>query len=276
MKKSIFLSIVICVITILILVFCNNTDNRELSYEGSKFLLHATINQQNGIVIYGYSNNEYDEMMLEGSQALFGENECIFINRYNSIIKYDYTSKKENVICSGEAIDYFTLYNNNSISFSSEEHIFLFDHTKKQKNVIVEDNGSIIHSWSEDGNNLYYSDIDCQIKCFNLISENTEYICDGYNPIVSGSKLAYKNEGFLYIRDLITNETIQYSGCAYSYCFSPDGEALLIEDEMSLLSGIKNKIMYGHSLVLWDYKHNKSATVVEVCLPTPNMVCDWK
>ena len=76
MKKSIFLSIVICVITILILVFCNNTDNRELSYEGSKFLLHATINQQNGIVIYGYSNNEYDEMMLEGSQALFGENEC--------------------------------------------------------------------------------------------------------------------------------------------------------------------------------------------------------
>ena len=276
MKKTIFILIVICVITVFIFAFFNSNDE-YLLYDGSKLLLNATLEQQNGIVIYDYSKNEYDEIMLEGSQALFGENNCVFLKKYNSIVKYDYNSDKEDVIYSGEEIDYFTICNDNRISFSSNEHIFLFDHTKNEKIVIVKDNGSKIHAWSDDGNFLYYSDMDDRIKCLNLNSSNVEYICDGYAPIVNGFKLAYMNQGNLYIRDLNTNETIEYDGYAYSYCFSPNGDALLIEDNISLRSAIKNNFMiYRHSLIIWEYKSNKKAIAVEACLATPNMVCDWK
>ena len=77
-----------------------------------------------------------------------------------------------------------------------------------------------------------------------------------------------------------TNTEYEYNGKAYSYCFSPTGREVLIEDELSIWTAIKNifrnGIVLGHSVIVWDYENNKRNTIIDACTSVPNLICGWE
>ena len=84
----------------------------------------------------------------------------------------------------------------------------------------------------------------------------------------------------LIVKELMTEKEYKYDGSAYSYCFSPNGDVLLVEDEISIVTAVKNffdnDIVLGHSIFVWDYANNKRNTLVDSCVSVPNLICDWK
>lgn len=234
----------------------------------------------NAITMYDCSKEEFHKISTNGLQAVWSENNAIFLNQYDSISEYNLNTNEETIIYQGELFDFFTISNDNTISISKDNYIFLYDKESKEKKILIRDNGSKIHSWSDDGEILYYSDENERIKAVNILSGKVKDYAIGYDPIVCGTKLAYKNNDMLMVKNLMTGYEYKYIGCAYSYCFSPNSDVLLVEDEISIVTGVKNlfnnDVVLGHSVVVWDYANNKRNTLIDSCVSAPNLVCDWK
>lgn len=232
------------------------------------------------ITMYDCSREEFRSISADGLQAVWSENNTILLNRFDSICEYNLDTNEETIIYQGESFDFFAICNDNSISISKDNFIFLYEKESKDKKILVQDNGSQIHSWSDDGEILYYSDVNGNIKTVNTLSGEVVDYAIGYDPIVCETKLAYKNKDALIVKNLVTEDEYQYNGSAYSYCFSPDSDVLLVEDEIPIRIAVKNlfanDIVLGHSIIAWDYASHKRNTLIDSCVASPHLICDWK
>lgn len=182
----------------------------------------------------------------------------------------------------GEPIDYFTLVSDNLISFSSGRKICIFDLAECKKTTIVEDNATKYHSWRK--GNLIYTNTSDEVLEFNLTKNASKKLFDGREPIVSSDNnvIAYKAlDGKLNVFNFITNKRYVYNGSAYYYCFSPEANMLLIEDEMKLFTSLKNLMfngkIIGHCIFVWDYEnHNKTYEVLNECTAGAGEGFSWK
>lgn len=277
MKKYIgVLGIIIIMLILCVTIFFLKN---PIDIEG-KILLNMTHNGKNGITIYDCSKREFQELSLGGLAARFLDGSTIFIDRYDIITKYDLNTKKETMVYNDEPFDFFVPINDICLSISIDNCIFLYNLETKEKSLLVQNNGSKIHSWSKSGDVLYYSDINNKIISFDVLSGEINEIGIGYDPVICCYNIAYKNKDKLIVKNMQTDKEYIYNGMAYSYCFSPDGSKLVIEDEISISTAIKNffkkDIVLGHRIVVWNYESNHKDTIIDSCISTPNMVCDWK
>ncbi len=276
MKKHIYI-FGVAIILILLIKFVHVKDSIDIN---GQILFNLDNSGTNAITMYDCSKEEFYKISTNGLQAVWSENNAIFLNQFDVISEYNLNTNEETIIYQDEPFDFFTICNDNTISISKDNYIFLYDKESKEKKILIRDNGSQIHSWSDDGEILYYSDENRRIKAVNILSGKVKDYVIGYDPIVCGAKLAYKNNDVLIVKNLITENEYQYDGSAYSYCFSPDRDVLLVEDEISIVTAVKNlfdnDIVLGHSIVVWDYANNKRNTLIDSCVSVPNLICDWK
>lgn len=245
-----------------------------------QILLAKDNNGRNEIAIYDCSNNEFTKISSSGLQAVFLGNESVLLHQFDTICEHNLVTDDEKIIYQDEPFDFFAVCSDKALSLSKDNYIFLYSKETREKKVLVSDNGSETHSWSDDGEILYYSDQNERIKAVNVLSGNTKECAAGYDPIVCKDVLAYKNKDKLIVKNLKTKNEYRYDGSAYSYCFSPNSNALIIEDEISFTDAVKNffdgGVVLGHSLVVWDFENNESSTLMDSCVSVPNMICDWK
>lgn len=279
MKYKKYIIIIITIIFVLITCIVIFIHKTPIHIEGT-LLLHMTYNGKDTIGIYDCSKREFHDLSLGGLQARFFDDDTILINDFDIITKYDVNSKDKTILYHGDAFEYFTSVSGRYLSITKDNCIFLYDIYTKENNILVQDVGSKIHSWSKTGDVLYYSNVNNKVVAYDVLAGEINEIGVGYDPIVRGSYIAYKDKDELFVKDMRTNKEYKYCGSSYSYCFSPDGSRIIIEDEMTIGTAVKNfitkDIVLGHRLVIWDYKSNQSNTIIDSCLSTPNMICDWK
>lgn len=180
-----------------------------------------------------------------------------------------------------ETMDYFTMVNDSAISFSNGKNICTFDLKKRIKTILAADNGAKYHGW-RDGK-LIYANTDDEIVEYDLSGGNEIKLADGREPIVSADNnvIAYKDlDGKLNVFNIKTNERYIYNGYVYYYCFSPKSDMLLIEDEMKLLTSLKNMLVsgrtIGHRIIVWDYRNNNKIKVLDECTAGAGEGFSWK
>lgn len=277
MRRKLFCIFLLAVFSIICIMCINfiaeNSDG--VNFEGD-VLMHITRNGENDLVLFRCGNNSFFDIPLTGRRAIFANNNSIFVDQYDSIIEYDFASMQMKTVYNGEKINYFAIYNDTQISIATENSILLYDYITQEKREIINGNVSPVHSWSADGKNLYYSDNKNTIRSLNLLTGETEELYAGYAPIVFDSKIAYQNEGKLIVRNMCTDHVFEFDAYVYNYCFAPSGKEILLEIEMSAWAGVKNGMITGHQLLVWNFETGQTETLVEAFVPAVNSVCDCK
>lgn len=281
MKKRInsFSVIIVLMITILV-VYIMLSHEKAIDISGLILLRTTPDNSSNTITIYDCFKKEFNPLPVSGYGALFSENDSIFVQGYDTISEYDLNTGEEKLIYQGDPFDYFTVCKSDLLSISRDNSIFLYDIKSKESIVLINDNSSSVHSWSENGDVLYYSDLNNKIKSVNILSGKIEEIGEGNDPVVCGFNIAYRNNNRLIVKNIQTGKKYEYFGGSYSYCFSPTVKELLVEDEMTIDTGLRNVftggIFIGHRVVVWDYANNRKNTIIDVSVPDFRLICDWK
>ncbi len=173
------------------------------------------------------------------------------------------------------------------IAYVDEKHFSLVEESKLIlvnimdgfKKVIAEDVGNHIHSWSGDGKTVYYSmhptDENNKICRLNIETNKKEILFDGIAPRVSkdGNLIAYYSNDTdekLIVKDLQSDHEWKYDGAPVKFCLSPDGEYVAVVEQW------RGPWFYaGHTVKIWDYKANKSQTVVPKYANGQCVDIDW-
>ncbi len=213
------------------------------------------------------------------------DNEALFAYSYynNSIKKINLlTDDIEAVYDMGEEIYYYTKVNDSEISFLDTHYsIYILNLNNNEKRLVVDDSFASYHGW-RDGK-LIYSNTNREIIEFNPETNNKRKLLDGgLAPIVSpsGDAIAFKDLDFkLNVYNFETNKQYTF-GLADYYCFSPESDMLLIEDGMTLFTALKNlflqKIVLGHRILVWDYRNNRTTTILDACKSGAGLGFSWK
>lgn len=153
-----------------------------------------------------------------------------------------------------------------------EREIRLLDLETKEECTVIYDSDSESHSWSNDGRVLYYGtrlgDKNV-IKIYDIEKDKSAILCEGDYPVISpdGTKIAFMKNDSLVIMDLNNKDKWIYDGNVYAYGFSPDSTKLVVEDYLSKLTFLKNLLynerIFGHRVLVWDYKDNAKKVIVD-------------
>lgn len=276
MKKYALISGVAVILILCVKIFyAHNTIDLE-----GKILLNMNNDGNKEIIVYDCRTKEFQNTGINEFQAVLSKNNTLLINEYNAISEYDLNTKEKTTVYQGETFDFFAICNDKLLSLSNDNCIFLYNIETQEKKIIVQDNGSTVYSWSDNGEVLYYSDKNNKIKSVNILSGKIKENGIGRDPVICGYDMAYRNGDKLIVKNLQTNTEYEYNGKVYSYCFSPTGREVLIEDELSIWTAIKNifrnGIVLGHSVVVWDFENNKRNTIIDACTSVPNLICGWE
>ena len=268
----------LCIFSLIVLsIICVKLNflNNDTSIDGK--ILFCMINDRPAI--YDSSDKTIKQLDASAFQAVFAGDGTILLNKYDRICKYNADTGESTIIYQGESFDFLTVCNDKLLSLSKDNLIYLYDMEKRQKEILLQDSGSCIHAWSDDGKFLYYSDMTNKIKCLDTLANEITEIGTGRSPVVRNSFIAYKDKDRLIVENLKTGKKYSYSGAAYTYCFSPSGKELLIETEMTLNTGIKNLFqngtVLGHKLIVWNYEENRKSTVVDSGIKSSSLIFDW-
>lgn len=274
MKKSILYSIIIILAVYAVSIIYWSVSKSNLfdsNAMGNGNLLMADYNKDDvkGITVYNLDKQTEIDFISDGSKGIFLNNNLILFKRGNSILSYDIKNGEEKIVYTNdEYIDDFSLYSQNKIVIYQNETTVIQDIQSNETEQLVLENLMGEISVTKDATTIYYSDGESIIK-YDIETDNSSIVESGTNPkIYDDTKIAFRNaDGELVVKDLISNDVWKYKGQAYNYCFSPCGKFVVVEDEMSLQTGIlnlfKNQRVLGHKVVIWEYETGKTQTVVE-------------
>ena len=271
MKKIAFalIAVILCISMYCILIGGKNTQDLK-----GKITYTSYENRIRGVNILDLKTGQKDFIPNFNAIKPINSNR-VLLSSYEEIVDYDLENKSINAeynIGENYYYDYFSVKDDKTISLSkSSKTIELFDlNTQEWKNV-VSDNNSEYYSWFNDI--LVYSNNNDEIIEYNVVSGEKKVIGHGRKPLISSdyTTIAYMNsDRKLTVMKRDTGKQYVYKGEAYDYCFSPEGNWLLIEDETEGLIFFKNLLFNGiiksHQLLVWDYKNNKKTTLVETCM----------
>ena len=274
MKKAYIIIIILAVFVVSIICWSVSKSSLfDSNAMGNGNLLMADYNKDDvkGIKIYNLDKQTEIDFISDGSKGVFLNNNLILFKRGNSILSYDIINGDEKIVyINDEYIDNFSLYSQNKIVIYQNENTVIQDLQNNEAEQFVLENLMGEISITKDATTIYYSNGESIIKC-DIETDNSSIVENGTNPkIYNDTKIAFSNaDGELVVNDLISNDVWKYKGQAYNYCFSPCGKFVVVEDEMSLQTGIlnlfKNQRVLGHKVVLWEYETGKTQTVVESC-----------
>ena len=160
------------------------------------------------------------------------------------------------------------------IGYINEDHFSIVDRGQLilvnindgSKKVLTEDIGIDIHSWSGDGNTVYYSlysnnQKDSLYK-LNIVTNTKEFLFEGRCPQVSkdGTLIAYipdYQKSVLKVKQLNGKNEWEYYGPVLKYCFSPNGQYLATVEYWRGFGYYD-----GYTVKILDYKTGKTQTVV--------------
>lgn len=288
MKKNKKCAVLIVLFLLLALCLIISRFTNTIKLEGK--ILFNTRNDDRfstGITIYDCLNDEFIELPITGGRAAFwGEDKILFDNA--SIYEYDLNTSQIKMVYQDENINYFTPKDKDSFSFSKDNSIFLYNIKSGETILLVENVGgnSGAHSWSNDGNILYYShdSYPPKIKSYDIHTNEIKDVTEGSEPTVCGTNIAFVKKGVLFVKDLKSGKEYRYSGNSYNYCFSPDGNIIVLQDAMSIHTAIKLIIKEGikdapvllDSVAVWDYKNNSKKILIDAINSSPELICDWR
>lgn len=282
MKKKVLIISLIILIGVIVFYICRGVKkidlNGTISYHQYNDKTH---------VIYFLDLNTKEQRFIPDytSVKYLTDNEALFAYSYynNSIKKINLlTDDIEAEYVSGEEALYYTKVNDSEISFDDTHYnIYILNLNNNEKRLVVDDSFASYHGW-RDGK-LIYSNTNREIIEFNPETNNKRKLLDGgLAPIVSpsGDAIAFKDLDFkLNVYNFETNKQYTF-GLADYYCFSPESDMLLIEDGMTLFTALKNlflqKIVLGHRILVWDYRNNRTTTILDACEAGAGLGFSWK
>lgn len=274
MKRRIIILFIIVLVLSMLLLMCSIPQN-TIDLKGQILL---RMPEDDMLTIYDLSTKETKKLPLKRNPVFFGNDKILFADC--NIYEYDLNTNELTTLYESEVdIDYITVRNNESVSFSKGNLIYLYDTQNDKSTAFIWDNGSEIHSWSDDGNTLYYSDVNKKIKAVDMNTNKVKEITQGFSPVANGLVIAYsmKNNG-LVVKNLQTGTEYKYNGSPFNYLLSPDGKILLIEEQNMPFGTMVKNIITGNSNILggcilaWDYENNLKKDVItdEYCY-----IYDW-
>ena len=187
-KYAWILGIAIILILGIKIFYAHNTIDLE-----GKILLNMNNDGGKEIIVYDCRTKEFQNTGINEFQAVLSKNNTLLINEYNAISEYDLNTKEKTTVYQGETFDYFAVCNDKLLSLSNDNYIFLYNIETQEKKIIVQDNGSTIYSWSDNGEVLYYSDKNNKIKSVNILSGEIKENGIGRDPVICGYEMAYRN-----------------------------------------------------------------------------------
>lgn len=282
MKKKFLIISLILLIGVIVFYICRGVKKIDLNGTISYHQYNDKIHE-----IYFLDLNTKEQRFIPDytSVKYLTDNEALFAYSYynNSIKKINLlTDDIEAVYDMGEEIYYYTKVNDSEISFLDTHYsIYILNLNNNEKRLVVDDSSSGCHGW-RDGK-LIYSNTNREIIEFNPETNNKRKLLDGgLAPIVSpsGDAIAFKDLDFkLNVYNFETNKQYTF-GLADYYCFSPESDMLLIEDGMTLFTALKNlflqKIVLGHRILVWDYRNNRTTTILDACKSGAGLGFSWK
>lgn len=150
--------------------------------------------------------------------------------------------------------------NTSHISLSTNNGIYVIDLATESAKCVLK-SATAKHSWSKYGNMYHELDIDNEksIYKYNLSTSRDEFVINGSSPKVSSEEkiLAYRRGQKLFVRDLKTGEEYVYPYNVFDYCLVEDGRYVAV---VEYYRGID--LYDGYSVRIWDYKNDKTYTVV--------------
>lgn len=272
--------LIMSVFCCLTLVGCNlsNTDSDEklnTNTISGKILFRDPIieggTKSQGLVILDPSTTSITPIGVYGENARFmGSASKVLVGSVNEIEIFDILTKEivyvyqiDNPSTQGGEIAYV---DENHFSIVEGDKLILVDIQNNSKTVIAEDIGNGIHSWSSDGNNVYYSTHpegeNNKICRLNIETNKKEILFNGITPRISndGNFVAYSSDGMnrkLIVKDLQNGEEWGYDGSPVKFCFSPDSEYIAVVEYWR-----EPWYFDGYTVKIWDYKAGKTQIVV--------------
>jgi hypothetical protein len=151
----------------------------------------------------------------------------------------------------------------NLISFTRENKLYLYDKTMNKEHFIYEGVG--YYSWNNDGKYFLFSK-DGNICTYDMVTNKIDELFPGGQPEYSKDNkyMAYIASpsivgNILVVREMATDKEWKYkSNGIYYYKFSPDDEHIAIIQENTTI-----KWFYGQEIKLWNFKSNKTAMLEE-------------
>ena len=282
MKKKFLIISLILLIGVIVFYICSSMKKIDLNGTISYHQYNDKIHE-----IYFLDLNTKEQRFIPDytSVKYLTDNEALFAYSYynNSIKKINLlTDDIEAVYDMGEEIYYYTKVNDSEISFLDTHYsIYILNLNNNEKRLVVDDSFASYHGW-RDGK-LIYSNTNREIIEFNPETNNKRKLLDGgLAPIVSpsGDAIAFKDLDFkLNVYNFETNKQYTF-GLADYYCFSPESDMLLIEDGMTLFTALKNlflqKIVLGNRIIAWDYRNNRTTTILDACKSGAGLGFSWK
>lgn len=280
MKKKVLIISLIILIGVIVFYICRGMKKIDLN---GTISYHQYNDKTPGI--YFLDLNTKEQRFVPGYRFVkyLTPNEALFMNFYTNIKKINLlTDDIEAVYDTGEEVYYYTKVNDSEISFDdTRRSIYILNLNNNEKRLVVDDSSASYHGW-RDGK-LIYSNTNREIIEFNPETNNKRKLLDGgLAPIVSpsGDAIAFKDLDFkLNVYNFETNKQYTF-GLADYYCFSPESDMLLIEDGMTLFTALKNlflqKIVLGHRILVWDYRNNRTTTILDACKSGAGLGFSWK
>ena len=280
MKKKFLIISLIILIGVIVFYICRGMKKIDLN---GTISYHQDNDKTPGI--YFLDLNTKEQRFVPGYMFVkyLTDNEALFAYYNNSIKKINLlTDDIEAVYDTGEEVYYYTKVNDSEISFDdTRRSIYILNLNNNEKRLVVDDSSASYHGW-RDGK-LIYSNTNREIIEFNPETNNKRKLLDGgLAPIVSpsGDAIAFRDLDFkLNVYNFETNKQYTF-GLAEFYCFSPESDMLLIEDGMTLFTALKNlflqKIVLGNRILAWDYRNNRTTTILDACESGAGLGFSWK
>jgi len=240
--------------------------------------------ESQGLVVLDPFTTKITPIGIFGENARFmGATSKVLVGSVNKIEMFDISTK--------EAVEVYKIDNpatkGGNIAYVDEKHFSIVEESRlllvnienRTKTIITEDVGNGIHSWSGNGKTVYYSTHPAgeknKICRLNIETNKKEVLFDGIAPRVSkdGNLLAYYTAGTngkLIVKDLQSNQEWKYDGAPVKFCFSPDSRYIAVVEYWR-----GPWYFDGYTVKIWDYKENKSQTVVPKYAQGQCFDIDW-
>lgn len=238
-------------------------------------LIEGNVNLDKGLVLLDPLTTEITPIGIFGGNARFTSLATkILVGVANTVELFDVETKEKvlvyqskNLAQAGGDIAYV---DETHFSIAESNKIILVDLQNGSETEVVEATGIRTHSWSKDGETVYYSTyttedsnkVSNHIFKLNIKTGQKEYLFDGICPKVSqdGDLIAYfpdRNRTKLIVRELDGENLWEYTAPMVDFCFSPGGEYI------ASVEWWRGPWYYdGYTVKILDYKIGKAQTIV--------------
>lgn len=260
--KVILISVCVFVFLFGLFVVKYYVDGKEKINFSGKLLVNGTDanSKYNGLMLYDLQDNSLCYTGIPDgafSNACFaGSNVEILYGGLGGTVSLFNLETKENrqIYKSNDGSDVvFAFAGSGYFSVVDNRKLILINWDNGEQVVLAEDVGNPKHSWTGDGESVYYSNVKKQIcRIEKKSKQNTPLFFGTYAKISGDGKfiavMNYLDKYALVVKDLQSGQEWRYkNNTPYEFCFSPNGK------QIAMVEASETFLYLGNRIIIWDY-----------------------